>query len=162
MKSIFKYMPAHRTLILAGILAASCGALVAQNEAPPDGPPPGGAMRGRGPNLEHQLQMLTERLSLTSEQQTQVKAVLTEQRQKMEELRKSTAGSDASASTTPAGGPPNRAQMEAIRNDTDTRISALLNDEQKPKYAAMVQERNERMAHRGGDGPPPPPPAPNE
>jgi Spy/CpxP family protein refolding chaperone len=154
MKSIFKYSPAHRTLILAGILAASCGALVAQNDSPPEGPPPN-AMRGRGPNMERQLQMLTERLSLTADQQTQVKAVLIEQRQKMQELRKSSAGTDASAQ----GGPPDRTQMEAIRNDSDTKITALLNDDQKTKYAAMLQERKDRMARRGGggDGPPPPP-----
>lgn len=157
MKSILKSVPTHRTLILAGILAASCGALSAQNDGPPSGPPPGGEMHGRGPNMERQLHMLTERLSLTAEQQSQVKAVLTEQHQKMEELRKSSAGTDASAQAAP----PNREQMEAIRNDSDTKIAALLNDEQKPKYAAMLQERKEHMARRGGEVGPPPP-APNQ
>jgi len=149
----------RRGLLMAGILAASCGMLSAQSPQA-DGPPPGGmqpgGMHGRG-GPERQLEMLTHVLSLTADQQTQVKALLTEQRQKMEELRKSSsAGTDAAT----AGGPPNRAAMETIHNDTDTKITALLNDEQKTKFAALQAERKARMQQRGagGDGPPPPPP----
>jgi Spy/CpxP family protein refolding chaperone len=139
---------AGRTLLLAGVLAVSSCALWAQNDAPP-----AGQMRGRGGNPERELQQLTQRLSLTPDQQTQVKALLAERRQRMEELRKSSSGTDA----TTQGAPPNRAQMMAIRNDTDTKITALLNDDQKTKFAAWQQERKERMQQReGGTAPPPP------
>jgi len=138
---------ATRTLLVAGLLTLACGALKAQNDAPPPGP-----MGHRGPNAERQLEMLTHVLSLTPEQQTQVKDLLTEQGQKMEELRKSSSGSDASTQ----GGPPNREQMEAIHNDTDAKITALLNEDQKVKFAAWQKERKERMERHEG-GPPPPP-----
>jgi protein CpxP len=144
---------AGRGFLLAGILVAGSGLLHAQNDAPPP-TGPDGPMHQRG-NPERQLQMLTRVLSLTPDQQTQVKALLAEQRTKMEALRSSAASADAETQ----GGPPNRAQMEAIHNDTDTKITALLNDDQKTKFAAWQQQRKERMERRGGpDGPPPPPP----
>lgn len=151
MKLRIRFTLASRTLLMAGLLAVACSALWAQADAPPpDGQP--GPMGHRGFNPERQLQMLTRVLSLTTEQQAQVKTLLTEQTQKMEELRKSSSTADASAQS----GPPNREQMEAIRNDTDTKITALLNDDQKTKFAAWQQERKQRMEHREG-GPPPPP-----
>jgi protein CpxP len=141
----------RRGLLIAGILAATCCALWAQNESQPTG-----QMRYRGGNQERQLRRLTRMLSLTPDQQTQVKGLLTERRQRMEELRKSSAAGDASAQAAP----PSREPMEAIRNDTDTKISALLNDDQKTKFAAWQQERNARMERRQGPagGNPPPPP----
>jgi Spy/CpxP family protein refolding chaperone len=144
----------RRGLLIAGILAATCSALWAQNESQPDAQP-AGQMGRHGGNPERELQQLTERLQLTTDQQTQVKSLLTERRQKMEELRKSSSGADASAQSAP----PSREQMEAIRNDTDTKIAALLNDDQKTKFAAWQQERKARMERRqgsGGDNPPPP------
>jgi Spy/CpxP family protein refolding chaperone len=153
---------ARRGLWLAGVLAlgtftlGAC-ALMAQN----DGPPPGGrggGPGGRGFNPDRQVEMLTHRLNLTADQQTQVKAVLTEQRQKMEALRNAAPAASADSSQ---AAPNRRQQMETIRTDSDAKITALLNDDQKTKYAAMVQERKERTEQRGGgDGPPPPPPPP--
>jgi protein CpxP len=140
----------RRGLLMAAILVATCGTLWAQNDAPPTGP-----MHGRGFNPERQLQELTRVLSLTTDQQTQVKALLTEQQQKMEALRNSNSGASSQ------GTPPRREQMESIRNDTDTKITALLNDDQKTKFAAWQQERKERMEHRqgpGGENAPPPSP----
>ncbi len=92
----YGYLLARRTLLLAGVLLVSCCTLVAQDTPPAGGPPPG-QMQGRGGmDPERQLQMLTERLSLTSDQQAQVKTILAEQHQKMQALRES-------------GGPPDRA-----------------------------------------------------
>jgi protein CpxP len=140
-----------RGLLMAALLVASCGALWAQNDAQSPGP-----MRGRGGNPEREVQQLTQVLSLTPDQQTQVKSLLAERRQKMEALRNS--NSDASSQGTPS----RREQMESIRNDTDTKITALLNDDQKTKFAAWQQERKARMEQRQGDGPGgAPPPQPN-
>jgi Spy/CpxP family protein refolding chaperone len=114
-------------------------------------------MHQRGGNPEREVEHLTRMLSLTPDQQTQVKALFAEQRQKMEALRNPAPGADASSQATP----PRHQQMEAIRNDTDTKITALLNDDQKAKFAAWQQERKERMEHRqgpGGDNAPPPQP----
>jgi Spy/CpxP family protein refolding chaperone len=145
---VYGYLLARRTLVLAGVLAVACCALWAQNASPPTG------LAGqRGPNQERQLQQLTQVLSLTADQQAQVKTLLAEQREKMEALRKSGAGSDASSQ----GAQPSREQMEAIRNDTDNKITALLNDDQKTKFAAWQQQRKERMERRQGANAPAPP-----
>jgi Spy/CpxP family protein refolding chaperone len=133
---------ARRTLLLATILAAgSCG-LWAQ-AGPADGGP-NGQMRQRGPNTERELGQLTQTLSLTPDQQTQVKGLLEERRGKMDVLRGS-------------GAPPTREQMEGIRQDTDAKINALLNDDQKAKFAEWQKQRMDRRRGPGGDGPPPPP-----
>ena len=87
----------RRGLLIAGILAATCSALWAQNGSQPDAAPAGQQMGRRGGNQERQLKHLTRMLSLTPDQQTQVKGLLAERRQKMEELRKSSSGGDASA-----------------------------------------------------------------
>ena len=139
-----------RTLLLAGVLALASTAAWAQNDAPP-----AGQMRPRGGNPERELQQLTQRLNLTADQQGQVKTLLAERSKKMEELRSAAPSADGSTAPAP------REQMEAIRNDTDTKINALLNDDQKAKFAAWQQERKERMERRqnpGGDNSAPPPP----
>jgi Spy/CpxP family protein refolding chaperone len=140
-----------RTLLLATILAAgSCAlwaqAVWAQSDQPPSqtGGPPPGQMGQRGPNAERELAQLTEALALTPDQQTQVKTILKERREKMEALRAS-------------GAQPTREQMMAARKDTDGKISALLNDDQKTKFANWQQQRMERR-RGGGDATPPPPP----
>jgi Spy/CpxP family protein refolding chaperone len=142
----------RRGLLIAGILAVTCSAVWAQNGSQAESQP-AGQMGRRGGNLERQLKHLTRMLSLTPDQQTQVKSLLAERRQKMAELRKSSSGGDASAQAAP----PSREQMQAIRNETDIKMSVLLNEDQKAKFAAWQQERNARMERRqgsGGDNPP--------
>jgi Spy/CpxP family protein refolding chaperone len=134
---------ARPALLLAGVLLAGSCAVWAQNE-PQTGPPAGG-MGHRGPNAERELGQLTQTLSLTPDQQTQVKALLQERRGKMEALRSS-------------GTQPTREQMESIRKDTDDKISAFLTDDQKAKFAAWQQQRMQNRRGPGGDAPPPPPP----
>jgi periplasmic protein CpxP/Spy len=150
MNRISRCVSKWRGLLLVGILAAGGGLLHAQSDAAP-APGPGGPGHRGGP--ERRLEMLTRVLSLTPDQQTQVKALLTEQRTKMEAMRKAT----PAAETETAGGPANRAQFEALRTDTDTKINALLTDEQKTKFAALQAEH--RPPHGGGpEGAPPAPP----
>src|ERR1700677_2647216 len=116
---------ARPALLLADILLAGSCALYAQADTQA-GPPVGG-MGHRGPNADRALGQLTQALSLTPDQQTQVKALLEQRRGKMEALRSS-------------GTQPTREQMEGIRKDTDDKISALLNDDQKAKFAALQQQ----------------------
>ena len=136
----------RRALMAAALLAGSC-ALWAQADQPPapQAGPPQGQMRGRGPNAERELGQLTEALSLTPEQQTQVKALLLERHSKVEALRSGEA-------------PPTREQMETIRKDIDTRISMLQNEEQKPKFAAWQARRMQGRRGPGGEQAPAPPP----
>jgi Spy/CpxP family protein refolding chaperone len=140
----YGYLLARRLLLLAGVLVVAGCTLWAQSDAPPAG----GPRHGYGP--ERELQQLTRALSLTADQQTQVKSLLTERMQKMQALRRPAGDAGAEAST--PDGSARHAQMEAIRTDTDNKITALLNDDQKTKFAAYQQGRKDRMARWQGQG----------
>ena len=61
-----KYLPARRTLLMAGVLAASCCALSAQFDGPggppPDGPPPGEMQQQpNGPSVKHAGESYSDR-----------------------------------------------------------------------------------------------------
>jgi Spy/CpxP family protein refolding chaperone len=122
------------------------------------------------PSVAQELKHLTRLLKLTTEQQTQVKVILTDQHQQIEALLHttgSTSESDGTASDAASGRrqPPsreameeNRAAMDAIHETTRTTIAAVLDDEQKTKFAAWEKqhERPDRQS-QNGEMPPPPP-----
>jgi Spy/CpxP family protein refolding chaperone len=148
----YGYLLARRVLLTVSILAASCCALWAQADgqsSPPAGAPPAGEMYHHRPGVERELNQLTHILSLTGDQQTQVKAILTAQRQQIEQLRNS---SNANGQAAEAQRPSSE-QIQSIRQDANAKIEALLNDEQKAKFEAWVQQQKERMQkRRGPDG----------
>jgi len=161
----------NRWKMLAGIALlslSSCAVWAQAPDGPPPGPPPDqpGQME-RGPNPERQLKMLTKLLTLTPDQQTGVKSVLEQSATEMKALRaKQDAASQGSESRESR-----RALMEQgrqIREETNTKINALLDDNQKKTFADWNEKREERMRnrHNGGDQgsepPPPPPPPPAE
>ncbi len=126
-------------LTLSGMLASGACAYAQDQD---NSPPPQGQW-GQGPHRmdpDRQLQRLTHELSLSSDQQSQIKPLLVDQQQKMQALfqDQSLAQEDR------------RAKAKSIRDDTHSKIEALLTDEQKPKYEAMEQRMN-----RGPGGPPP-------
>jgi len=134
-----------RTALL--LLAASLltGAAFAQQNPPSGGQP--GQRRGM-PSVDDQLKNLTDRLSLTDDQQAKIKPILEDQRTQMQSLMK-----DDSLSPDDR-----RAKGRSIRESTDTKIRDILTDDQKKKYDAWQQEMRDRMRQRqpGGDNPPPP------
>jgi len=165
---------ARRSVPVFGLSIACCCVAWAQPDGPggppPDGGPPPGEMQQqqRGPGVEHQLKRLTELLTLTAEQQTQVKAILTDQHHQMEALFKPASGSSGKASSGSAAAedqPPSREAMEAMRGamkaihaDTQAKIAALLTDDQKTKFAVWEQKRAKASARQESDEMPPPPP----
>ncbi len=144
----------------------ACAAFAQAPDAPPPGSqqdqagPHGWGPRGGGP--ERELHMLTRLLTLTPDQQTGVKAVLEQQNEQLKALRNKTepAGT-ASAEAMQA----RRSQVEAIRNESNTKITALLDENQKKTFADWTAARKAEMEKRrsrdgqGADGPPPPPSA---
>jgi periplasmic protein CpxP/Spy len=139
-----QFLPA--SFVLAGMLMAACAANAQADgqTAAPTNPPAAGAMRPyRG--VERQVRKLTEVLSLTSDQQAQVKTILIAQRQQMMQLHQS---AEAGASQQAA-----REQMKSLHEATDAKINALLNDEQKSKFAAWQQQMKEMREHNGGGEP---------
>src|SRR5215472_9110971 len=90
------------------------------------------AQRGdrQPPSVDEQVKRLTERLSLTSDQQSKIKPILEDQRQQMASLRE-----DSSMSREDR-----MSRMRSIRESTSSKISEILNDDQKKQYQAMQHE----------------------
>jgi Spy/CpxP family protein refolding chaperone len=147
--------------LLSGVLAAGlvfCGAqsfaqetgAAPETSAPPAMQGPGGGRRGMM-DPDQQLARMSKRYNLSADQQTQLKPILVSQQQQMQALR-----GDSSMSREDR-----MAKMMSIRSDSNTKIQAILNDEQKKQFAEDQQRMQERMQQRGdgaGPGGPPPPP----
>jgi len=142
------------TLAMAATLVLGVtGAALAQDTPPPPPQDPASAQaqgqQGRGPmrmDPDKQLEHMTKELGLSGDQQSQIKPMLFERQQKMQAIFQ-----DQSLSREDR-----RAKMQAIRSDSQGKIEAVLNDQQKQKFEAMQQ----RMGGRGGENGPPPPPQP--
>ena len=101
-----------------------------------------GGSRNMGTPEERATKMaarLTEKLSLTPDQQTKIKAIFLDQSTQMEKAR-TEAGDDRKAG---------REQMMAMMKDNDTKINAILTDDQKKAYTAYQEERKAAMQNRG-------------
>lgn len=86
-----------------------------------------------------QIQHLTKKLNLTADQQNQILPILTSRQQQMESIR-----NDSSLSPEDR-----RAKLRAAREDADTKIRGVLNDDQKKTYDQMQQQmREHRQEHR--------------
>lgn len=90
-----------------------------------------------------QAKMLQTRLKLTDDQTSKVTAIFTTQAAKRDSLMK--VGADRSA-------------MRPLRQEANTKIEALLTDDQKTEWKKMQEEMRARMGNRqGGNGGTPPP-----
>ncbi|MDR3741459.1 MAG: Spy/CpxP family protein refolding chaperone [Terracidiphilus sp.] len=155
-------------LALTGIFAVA-GAMLHAQDGPPPGPPPSDMQEGQqqGPGVDRQLKRLTKLLTLTEDQQAQVKVILTEEHQQMKALFDQSRAAQKSSQTdssADAGGPPSpetmkaqREQMELIRDAANAKISALLTDTQNAKFTSWLDQQKKREARQGDDMPPPPP-----
>ena len=85
-----------------------------------------------------QVRMLAKRLNLTADQQNQLLPILTSRNEQMQSIR-----GDASLSNEDR-----RTKMRAAREDADTKIRALLTDDQKKAYDDMQQQMRTRMEQR--------------
>lgn len=116
--------------------------------------------RDRGPG--QQLKTLTQLLTLTADQQKGVRSVLEQQATQMRALRAKMQAEGAS-NDTPEARQARRTQMNQIRDESDTKITALLDDNQKKIFADWIQKRKAAMEQRqSGAGQPPPPPPNSE
>jgi protein CpxP len=130
-----------------GVLVAAlvCGAQACAQEpgSPPEtsAPPPKQGPSGTHHGMmdpDEQLARMTTRYSLTAEQQDQVKPILFAQQHQMQELRKDTSLSSEDRT----------AKMQTIRRDSNTKIKAVLNDDQKMQF----EQDQLRMQQHQGDG----------
>lgn len=131
------------TLTLSGMLTLGFAAAAEAQDTPP---PSDQSQQGRGPGSmdpDTRLQHMTQQLDLTPDQQSQIKPLLVKRRQKLAALR-------SDQSTSPQD---RRAKARAIREETHSKIEAILTDQQKQKFAAMQQ--NMRRGGGPNQGPPP-------
>jgi hypothetical protein len=141
-------------LLAAGLTLGSAAAFAQESPAPDASAQPGGG--GGGGHMgrmqmtpDEQLARMTKHYNLSADQQTQIKPILANQQQQMMALR-----GDTSLSRDDK-----MAKMKGIREDSSTKIQAILNDTQKKQYAEDQQKMQERMQERGGGGPAGGPPA---
>ena len=96
-------------------------------------------MRSGPPSIDDQVATLTERLNLTSDQQTKVKSILEDQHQQ----------AVAVVSDTSLSRDDKMQKIMGLREATITKVrSTLTSDDQKQKFDAMVQTQNDRMRER--------------
>ena len=145
------------SLIQSGALATGlvcCGTHVLAQEpgfppetsAPP--PQPGPAWNHRGMmDPAQQLAEMTRRYNLSTDQQNQVKPILMDQQRRMRLLRL-----DSSLSHDER-----KAKMLSILSDFNSKIEAILNDDQKKQFEQDHQSMQQRGqgGGPGGGGPPP-------
>jgi protein CpxP len=103
---------------------------------------------GRGmPTVDEQVQHMTQKLNLTSDQQSQIKSILENERQQMEALHNDTSTSQQDKME----------KFRTARQENSTKIRDLLNDDQKKKYDAMEKQHEKGMhgkMHDHGTQPP--------
>jgi periplasmic protein CpxP/Spy len=94
--------------------------------------------RAHRPDPARELSRLTKRLNLTSDQQNQLLPILTDRQQQLSGIV-----NDSSLS------PKDRhAKVQALREDSDAKIKAVLSENQKQQYEQMQQQMRERMEQR--------------
>ncbi|HKD59276.1 MAG TPA: hypothetical protein VKB47_02385 [Terracidiphilus sp.] len=123
------------TLALGGVFALGTTAALAQDATPTQTSPvqeQGKSKKNMDP--DQQLQRLTNKLNLSADQQNQIKPILEERQQKMQalSLNQSLTQDDR------------RSQAKSIKSDSNSRIEAVLNNDQKQKFEAMQEKKREK------------------
>ncbi|MCJ8211172.1 hypothetical protein MUY27_15740 [Mucilaginibacter sp. RS28] len=94
---------------------------------------------------EDRVKQLQTALKLTDDQSAKVLALYQAQGKKMDSLRNAANGDFQSM----------RPAMQAMNQETNTKLMALLTDDQKTAYKKMMEEMRARMQQNGGGTPPP-------
>ena len=82
-------------------------------------------------DIDAKMSRLTERLSLTEEQQAQIRSIFQEQMQKRQAMM---------------------AEARKLRQETEAKIQSLLTDDQRAQFHRLREERQQRMHGPGGRG----------
>lgn len=98
------------------------------------------------PSPDEMASTLAAKLNLSDDQKTKIAPIIADRQQKIQSLR-------ADTSMRPMQ---KMRKMKGIFEDSDKKIEAVLNDEQKKQYVAMEQELRQqmrsRMQNRGSSG----------
>lgn len=146
-----------RQVAAAAVLSMAISGAMAMAQDPTGPPPPPAdqhgpmmhdGQHGRG-DPERRMEMMAKHLNLSPDQVSQVKAIEADTKTQAQGLRSDTTMTQADR----------RSKMMSIHEAAQTKIRAVLNDEQKTKFDAMQAHRREHMKHGEGQTAPTPPPA---
>jgi periplasmic protein CpxP/Spy len=90
---------------------------------------------------QQQVNRLGKRLKLTDDQKNQILPILTDRQQQMKNIHEDTSLSQQDR----------RAKMRSLWEDSNAKIKAVLNDDQKQKYDQMQQQRRDQMQEHRQD-----------
>ena len=140
-------MKQARTIIFLCIAFFAISAFAVQSQQQPagQGAQPAAPQAGQGehrqmPTIDEQVQKLSDRIKLSDDQQAKVKTILEDQHTQAQALMK-----DDSISQDDK-----RQKFMGLRQTTISKIKDLLNDDQKTKFDAYLQEI--QAAQKQGDG----------
>jgi hypothetical protein len=134
-------MKSIKTILLFIVCMFTLGAFAQQNPPAQGGGDQQGRRRGM-PSVEDQLKNLTEKLSLTDDQQAKIKPILEDTRGQMQKLMQ-----DDSMSREDK-----MAKGRTVREAGNAKIRDILNDDQKKKFDDMQKEMQERrQRQQSGD-----------
>ena len=131
-----------RTIAISSALCLAMttgSALLAQESTPPpaaqdQGPMHHGGMHGpMSPDRE--LEGLTKKLNLSTDQQAQIKPILQDRQDQMKQIHV-----DASLAR-----PDKMAKMKSLDESSNQKLEAVLTADQKPKYEKMIADRKAKM-----------------
>ncbi|MGO4877178.1 periplasmic heavy metal sensor [Pedobacter sp. AJM] len=118
-----------KLLMICGLMLGIAGFAQAQQ----------GGGRGMMMKPEERVKLLDEKLKLSDDQKTKLTTVFTEQAEAMKKMREEMQGADRDAM---------REKMQKFRAENDTKVSAVLNDDQKKTYEAWQKEQRAEMQKR--------------
>jgi Spy/CpxP family protein refolding chaperone len=105
------------------------------------------------PSVDDQIKHLTKKLNLSDDQQAKLKPILEDQRKQMDTIH-----NDSSLSREDRF-----SKMQELRQNSDTQIKSVLNEDQQKNFDKMREEQRGRMGkwHKDGDNAAPSGGAPN-
>ena len=127
-------------LRFALLSTAAIGTVLAAQQAPSDNPapPPPQAQPRHTVDPQKQLNHLSKKLALSSDQQNQILPILTDRQQQAAAI-----DSDSSLDQKQR-----RAKLKAVRSDSESRLRNVLNDNQRSTYDQMQQQARARTQER--------------
>ena len=125
-----------RWSIFTILVLSAAGLTFAQTPQEPQAPPPEkqAGMMHHGESAEQQLQMLSEKLSLTDDQKVKLKPILQEQTQQIKAVH-------ADSSLSPEQ---KKTKVKSVHESFHEQINGVLTPEQQTKFKAMQQEHMEK------------------
>ncbi len=123
-------------LTISALVGTGLAMAAPQDQAPPQ--PAAGQATHHQMDPNHQVKMLTKRLNLSDDQQKQILPILTDRQQQFESIH-----NDSSLSPKDQ-----HEKMRLVREGSEAKIKAVLNDKQKQAYDQMQQQMRERMQQR--------------